>query len=186
MSLSSSSSSSEITCEPVQLRKLNTTCEGWLYKLSNNGFMKTWKRRYFVLSDERLYIFKDNYSMSSSHTIIDLTNFRSVQQITNPRKTQFGLVLKSHRRPSVFDDPNDRARENFEVELYSDTQASLRGWLDAISKVLLTMDMRNYATPLSNFDALLQRAGSTQPRKGGSILDRIERHRSSVLNQPTQ
>ncbi|KAI8323871.1 hypothetical protein GQ54DRAFT_87749 [Martensiomyces pterosporus] len=182
MSLSSSSSSSETACEPVQLRKLSTTCEGWLYKQSSSSFMKAWRRRYFVLSDERLYIFKDNFGDATSHTIIDLANFKSVQQIANPRKTRHGMVLKSHRRPSVFDDPSNTAKENFEIELYSETAAGLNGWLDAISKLFVTMDMRTFATPLSNFDALLQRAGSMQPRKGGSILHRIDQHRSSQLS----
>ncbi|KAJ2357568.1 hypothetical protein IWW50_001978 [Coemansia erecta] len=179
MSHSSMSSSARTACEAVLLGQLNATHSGWLYKYSTSSFFKGWKRRYFVLSDERLYIFKDANSSCAHHSVVDLTTFRSVQQISNPRKTKHGLLLRSMRRPSVFDEPSGQAQELFELELYADTEMQLNRWISAISKVFVSMDLRAFQSPLSNFDALVQRAGNLNTRAGGSILNRLDKSRAN-------
>ncbi|KAJ2456154.1 hypothetical protein EV183_000080 [Coemansia sp. RSA 2336] len=178
MSHSSISSSSRTACETIPLGKLNATYGGWLYKYSSSSFIKSWKRRYMVLSDERLYVFKDDHPQCTHHSVIDLTTFRSVQQITNPRKTKFGLLLRSMRRPSVFDDPKAAPQELFELELYADSESELNRWISLISKVFVSMDLRAFQSPLTNFDALVQRAANLNARNGGSILNRIDKKRS--------
>ncbi|KAJ2663339.1 hypothetical protein IWW48_001441 [Coemansia sp. RSA 1200] len=177
MSFTSSSSSTRTACEAVQLCKLNTTHHGWLYKFSNTSIFKSWKRRYFVLSDERLYVFKDNSPSCHPHAVVDLMSFRSVQKISNPRKTKYGFLLRTLRRPSVFDDPMSQPQELVELELYAETEFALNEWMSAISKVYVTMDLRSFKSPLTNFDALVQRAANLSTRPGGSILNRIEKNR---------
>ncbi|KAJ2811689.1 hypothetical protein H4S07_001898 [Coemansia furcata] len=177
MSLTSAASSSSTTCEAVQLGKLTPTHQGWLYRYSSSSFLKSWKRRYYVLADERLYMFKDSSPHSHHHCVIDLTTFRSVQQISNPRKTKYGFLLRTLRRPSVFDDPTAAPQEMFELELYTETETALLEWMSAVSKVFVTMDLRSFQSPVSSFDALVQRAGNLQPRLGGSILNRMDKRR---------
>ncbi|KAJ2786131.1 hypothetical protein GGI15_001695 [Coemansia interrupta] len=180
-----SSSSMSTDADALPLGKLtNVTHQGWLYRYSTSSFLKTWKRRFFVISDERMYMFKDNYHACRHSSVIDLTAFRSVQQVSNPRKTKYGFVLRTLRRPSVFEEPSGQPQEMFEVELYTETESALNEWLSAISKVFVTMDMRSFQSPLSNFDALLQRAGNTQSRAGGSILNRMDKSRN-VINHAT-
>ncbi|KAJ1783861.1 hypothetical protein LPJ62_004868 [Coemansia sp. RSA 2167] len=179
MSHSSLSSSARTACESVQQDQLRGSHRGWLYKYSTSSFFKGWKRRYFVLSDERLYIFKDASATCLHHSVVDLTTFRSVQQISNPRKTKHGLLLRSVRRPSVFDDPSGAAQESFELELYAETETDLNRWIGAISKVFVSMDLRAFQSPLSNFDALVQRAGNLNTRSGGSILNRLDKQRTN-------
>ncbi|KAJ2451088.1 hypothetical protein GGF42_004339 [Coemansia sp. RSA 2424] len=189
MSLTSAASSSSTTCEAVQLCKLHPTYQGWLYRYSTSSFLKNWKRRYYVLADERLYTFKDNCPSSHHHSVIDLTTFRSVQQISNPRKTKYGFLLRTLRRPSVFDDPAAQPQEMFELELYTETETGLLEWMSAVSKVFVTMDLRSFQSPVSSFDALVQRAGNLQPRQGGgSILNRMDKRRvdgSSLSHSPS-
>ncbi|KAJ2382301.1 hypothetical protein GGI23_007395 [Coemansia sp. RSA 2559] len=182
MSFTSSSSSTRTACETVQLNKLDATYQGWLYKFSNTSIFKHWKRRYFVLSDERLYVFKDNSPTCHPHAIVDLMSFRSVQKISNPRKTKHGFLLRTLRRPSVFDDPSCRPQELVELELYADSEYTLNEWMSSISKVYVTMDLRSFTSPLTNFDALVQRAGNLSARPGGSILNRIEKTRIQNSN----
>ncbi|KAJ2157132.1 hypothetical protein GGF46_004722 [Coemansia sp. RSA 552] len=172
-----SSGSSRTACEAVPLFKLVPVHQGWLYKYSSGSFLKGWRRRYFVLSDERLYIFKDDSPMCHHHSVIDLTAFRSIQKVSNPRKTRHGFLLRSIRRPSVFDEPNAEPQETFELELYTDSEPELNRWISLISKVFVSMDLRAFQSPLSNFDALVQRAGNISGRPGGSILNRIEKRR---------
>ncbi|KAJ1796750.1 hypothetical protein LPJ59_003557 [Coemansia sp. RSA 2399] len=182
MSFTSSSSSTRTACETVQLCKLDATYQGWLYKFSNASIFKNWKRRYFVLSDERLYVFKDNSPSCHPHAVVDLMSFRSVQKISNPRKTKHGFLLRTLRRPSVFDDPSCRPQELVELELYADSEYTLNEWMSSISKVYVTMDLRSFTSPLTNFDALVQRAGNLSARPGGSILNRIEKTRIQNSN----
>ncbi|KAJ2314589.1 hypothetical protein IWW52_000722 [Coemansia sp. RSA 2704] len=177
MSHSSLSSSARTACEAVPLGKLGGSQRGWLYKYSSGSFLKGWKRRYFVLSDERLYIFKDDSAQCMHHAVVDLTTFRSVQQISNPRKTKHGLLLRSVRRPSVFDEPSQGAQEQFELELYAESERELNRWVSEVSKVFVSMDLRAFQSPLSSFDALVQRAGKLNERAGGSILNRLEKQR---------
>ncbi|KAI9505289.1 hypothetical protein GGI25_003619 [Coemansia spiralis] len=179
MSLTSSSSSTRTACEAIQLCKLNATYQGWLYKYSNSSIFKSWKRRYFVLSDERLYIFKDNSPFCNHHAVVDLTTFRSVQKISNPRKTKHGFILRTLRRPSVFDDPAGEPQQLFELELYADDEYALNAWMGVISKLFVTMDLRAFQSPLTNFDALVQRAGNLNTRPGGSILNRLDKRRQN-------
>ncbi|KAJ2490626.1 hypothetical protein IWW37_003000 [Coemansia sp. RSA 2050] len=182
-SLTSGASSTSTTCEAVQLCKLAPTHQGWLYRYSASSFLKNWKRRYYVLADERLYMFKDNSPQSHHHCVIDLTTFRSVQQISNPRKTKYGFLLRTLRRPSVFDDPTAGPQEMFELEMYTETETGLLEWMSAISKVFVTMDLRSFQSPVSSFDALVQRAGNLQPRVGGgSILNRMDKRRTEGSN----
>ncbi|KAJ2592372.1 hypothetical protein H4R99_006427 [Coemansia sp. RSA 1722] len=181
MSLRSSSSSSA-DIDALPLGKLsNITHQGWLYRYSTSSFLKSWKRRFFVISDERLYMFKDNYHGCRHGAVIDLTSFRSVQQVTQPRKTKHGFILRTLRRPSVFEEPTDQPQEMFELELYAESEDSLNEWIGAISKVFVTMDLRSFQSPLSNFDALLQRTANMQPRTGGSILNRMEKSRANAI-----
>ncbi|PIA19713.1 PH-domain-containing protein [Coemansia reversa NRRL 1564] len=176
MSLHSSSSSSRTACEAVQLGKLNSAHQGWLYKYSSTSFLRGWKRRYFVLSDERLYMFKDDHPASYHHGVIDLTTFRSVQKTASPRKCRFGFTLRTMRRPSVFDETTT-PQDVSELELDAENESELNQWLSLISKVFVSMDLRAFQSPLSNFDALVQRAGNLSARPGGSILNRIEKRR---------
>ncbi|KAI7834078.1 hypothetical protein BX661DRAFT_176606 [Kickxella alabastrina] len=182
MSFDSKSSSSKTVCAALTLGKLgNITHKGWLYRYSSSSFLKGWKRRFFAISDERMYVFKENYHDSLHYDVIDLTTFRQVQQISTPRKTKYGFLLRSLRRPSVFDEPTEEMPESFEVELYADTEYALNEWMSAISKVFVTMDLRTIqSTPLSSFDALVHRAGLLQPRVGGSILKRMDKHRATT------
>lgn len=182
MSLTSASSSTSTACDAVQLNSLASTHSGWLYRYSHNSFIKSWKRRYFVLTDERLYMFKENYPTCKHHDVLDLTTFRSVQQISNPRKTRFGFLLRSQRRPSVFDDPNESKPAGlFELELYADTEAIMSQWISEISKVFVAMDMRTFKSPLTSFDKVVQRAGQ-QSGSGSSILSRLEKQRKLAGN----
>ncbi|KAJ2802725.1 hypothetical protein H4R20_003167 [Coemansia guatemalensis] len=176
MSLHSSSSSSRTACEAVQLGKLNSVHQGWLYKYSSSSFLRGWKRRYFVLSDERLYMFKDDHPASYHSGVVDLTTFRSVQKTAYPRKCRFGFTLRTMRRPSVFDEAAT-SQEASELELDAENESDLNQWLSLISKVFVSMDLRAFQSPLSNFDALVQRAGNLSARPGGSILNRIEKRR---------
>ncbi|KAJ1950608.1 hypothetical protein FBU59_000594 [Linderina macrospora] len=180
----SSSLSSEGSCPPVQLRKLQATHEGWLYKQSTSSFMRTWKRRYVVLSDERLYIFKESFDSTSTTSVVALSNFRSVRRVTNTRKTPYGMVLMTHRRSSVFDDPTDEVKENFELELYAESEAQLNNWLEIISKILVNMDMRSFVSPLTSFDALLQRAGNMQ-NPMSSVRSQIAQNRATLSQSPS-
>ncbi|KAJ2719153.1 hypothetical protein GGI07_005391 [Coemansia sp. Benny D115] len=181
MSLTSSASSTNTERGALQLGSLtNVTHQGWLYRYSSGSFIKGWKRRYFAISDERLYMFRDANASSHHHAVIDLTTFRSVQQVANPRKTKYGFLLRTLRRPSVFDEPMSGPQEMFELELYAETETQLHQWISAVSKVFVTMDLRSFQSPLSNFDALVHRAGSLQPRAGGSILSRMDKHRAAA------
>ncbi|KAJ2040510.1 hypothetical protein H4S03_000989 [Coemansia sp. S3946] len=51
------------------------------------------------------------------------------------------------------------------------------------------MDLRSFQSPVSSFDALVQRAGNLQPRQGGSILNRMDKRRAeggnSLSNSPS-
>ncbi|KAJ2320063.1 hypothetical protein GGI00_006297, partial [Coemansia sp. RSA 2681] len=69
-------------------------------------------------------------------------------------------------------------QEMFELELYTETETGLLEWMSAVSKVFVTMDLRSFQSPVSSFDALVQRAGNLQPRQGGgSILNRMDKRR---------
>ncbi|KAJ1727280.1 hypothetical protein LPJ61_004658, partial [Coemansia biformis] len=129
----------------------------------------------------RLYVFKDCSPAAYPLHVVDLTAFRSVQQVGAPRRTKYGFELRTARRPSVFDrySATDTPLPPGELELYAESESELHQWIGAISTVFMAMDLRTFQSPLSNFDALVMRAGKLGA-PGGSILDRLDRHRAAT------
>ncbi|KAJ2762321.1 hypothetical protein IWQ57_005828 [Coemansia nantahalensis] len=181
LSLHSSASSGRMAGEAIRLDRLAASYHGWLYQRASGSLLRGWRRRFVVLSDERLYIFRDAAAAGYPVSVVDLTAFRSVQRASAPRRTKHGLVLRTARRPSVFDShpaahaPPPAAGE---LELYADCEVELQQWIGAVSAVFVSMDMRAFQSPLSSFDALVHRAGKLGA-PGGSILNRLERQRGA-------
>ncbi|KAJ2715269.1 hypothetical protein H4R19_001295 [Coemansia spiralis] len=181
-SLHSSASSGRTAGEGIRLDQLTPAHHGWLYQRASGSLLRGWRRRLVVLCDERLYIFKDAASASCPLATVDLTAFRSVQQVAAPRRTKYGFVLRTARRPSAFDTQTPGSLPlpppAGELELYAESEAELQQWIGAVSAVFLAMDLRAFQSPLSSFDALVHRAGKISG-PGGSILTRLDRHRGS-------
>ncbi|KAJ2763338.1 hypothetical protein IWQ56_004859, partial [Coemansia nantahalensis] len=184
-SSSSSFNSGRTGGETVRLGKLPVTQHGWLYQRGSGSFLRGWRHRLVVLSDERLYIFKDAAIAGCPVSAIDLSAFQLVQRAAAPGRTKFGFVLRSERPPSVFGGhvpmvppPPKKQQPSEDLELYADTEAELEQWISALTDVLVPADVHEFQSPLSSFDAAVNRVGKSSA-PSGSILTRLERQRET-------
>ncbi|KAJ1904116.1 hypothetical protein IWQ60_012489, partial [Tieghemiomyces parasiticus] len=101
---------------------------GWLYKHSS-GFGKSWVKRWFVLAEDRLLVFRSNKPAEVSRAVVDVTQYNHVAHDPTFAKSPYALVLAHTPDRPHFNAARNALKPLF---LYAESRTGLDDWVDAL------------------------------------------------------